>query len=381
MKKRKMKKRILICGGGTAGHIYPAVSVIEEILENYKDIDVLYIGTDKGMEKKIIERLNINFKMVKAAGLIQKGNPAKKIMNYIKFIFNLASGFLSSIKLINAFKPDIIIGMGGYVCAPVLLGAVFLKKKFVLHEQNYIPGRLNKFFSKFCLRIFISFKDTGQFLNIDAKKIVFSGNPVRKIIREALDKKPNYAKFGLLEGKFTITAFGGSLGADKINNSFIEFFEKLKDRESLQFLLISGSRFYEDFKRKNINTLKNSFSLRVFPYIDEMDEVYNLTDLLISRSGANTIAEIASCNIPAILIPYPGAIDNHQYFNAFFLEKSGKAIILRDKNLDGDRLYGILADLENENKKLYNGLKYKQIDFDFINGHKTLTKFLVGEKN
>jgi len=376
-----MKKRILICGGGTAGHIYPAVSVIEEILKNHKDFEVLYIGTDKGMEKKIIERLNINFKMIRAAGLIQKGNPAKKIINYIKFIFNLTIGFLSSIKLINVFKPDVILGMGGYVCAPVLLSAVFLRKIFVLHEQNFIPGRLNKFFSKFCSCIFISFEDTRQFLNISAKKIVFSGNPVRKIIREALDKKPNYAKFGLVEGKFTITAFGGSLGADKINNSFIKLYEKLKDREDLQFLLISGSRFYEDLKRKNINILKSSFSLRVFPYIDEMDEIYNLTDLLISRSGANTITEIAFCNIPAILIPYPGAIDNHQYYNAFFLEKNGKAIILKDENLDGARLYGILVDLEKENKKLYNGLKYKQVDFNFINGHKTLTKFLVGEKN
>ena len=376
-----MKKRILICGGGTAGHIYPAVSVIEEILKNHRDFDVLYIGTDKGMEKKIIERLNINFKMIRAAGLIQKGNPAKKIMNYFKFIFNLTAGFLSSIKLINVFKPDIILGMGGYVCAPVLLSAVFLRKKFVLHEQNFIPGRLNKFFSKFCSCIFISFEDTRQFLNIDAKKIIFSGNPVRKIIREALDKKRNYSKLGLVEGKFTITAFGGSLGADKINNSFIKLYEKLKDREDLQFLLISGSRFYEDLKRKNINVLKNNFSLRIFPYIDEMDEIYNLTDLLISRSGANTIAEIAFCNIPAILIPYPGAIDNHQYYNAFFLEKNGKAIILKDENLDDARLYGILIDLEKENKKLYNGLKYKQIDFNFINGHKTLTKFLVGEKN
>lgn len=376
-----MKKRILICGGGTAGHIYPAVSVIEEILENHKDFDLLYIGTDKGLEKKIIEKLGINFKMVRAAGLIQRGNPAKKLINYIKFIFNLTSGFLSSIKLIKTFDPGIILGMGGYVCAPVLLSAVFLRKRFVLHEQNFIPGRLNKFFSKFCYRIFISFEDTRQFLNINTGKIVFSGNPVRKIIREASNKKPDYAKFGLVGGKFTITAFGGSLGADKINNSFIKLYEKLKDREDVQFLLISGSRFYEDFKMKNINTLKNSYSLKVFPYVDEMDEIYSLTDLLISRSGANTIAEIAFCNIPAILIPYPWAIDNHQYYNASFLEKNGKAIILNDKNLNDEGLYNIFVDLEKENKKLYNGLKYKQIDFNFINGHKTLTKFLVGEKN
>ncbi|HEY5501421.1 MAG TPA: undecaprenyldiphospho-muramoylpentapeptide beta-N-acetylglucosaminyltransferase [Candidatus Humimicrobiaceae bacterium] len=376
-----MKKRILICGGGTAGHIYPAVSIIEEILENHKDFDLLYIGTDKGLEKKIIEKLGINFKMVRAAGLIQRGNPAKKLINYIKFIFNLASGFLSSIKLIKTFDPGIILGMGGYVCAPVLLSAVFLRKRFVLHEQNFIPGRLNKFFSKFCYRIFISFEDTRQFLNINTGKIVFSGNPVRKIIREASNKKPDYAKFGLVGGKFTITAFGGSLGADKINNSFIKLYEKLKDREDVQFLLISGSRFYEDFKMKNINTLKNSYSLKVFPYVDEMDEIYSLTDLLISRSGANTIAEIAFCNIPAILIPYPWAIDNHQYYNASFLEKNGKAIILNDKNLNDEGLYNIFVDLEKENKKLYNDLKYKKTDFNFMNGHKTLTKFLVGEKN
>ena len=376
-----MKKRILICGGGTAGHIYPAVSIIEEILENHKDFDLLYIGTDKGLEKKIIEKLGINFKMVRAAGLIQRGNPAKKLINYIKFIFNLASGFLSSIKLIKTFDPGIILGMGGYVCAPVLLSAVFLRKRFVLHEQNFIPGRLNKFFSKFCYRIFISFEDTRQFLNINTGKIVFSGNHVRKIIREASNKKPDYAKFGLVGGKFTITAFGGSLGADKINNSFIKLYEKLKDREDVQFLLISGSRFYEDFKMKNINTLKNSYSLKVFPYVDEMDEIYSLTDLLISRSGANTIAEIAFCNIPAILIPYPWAIDNHQYYNASFLEKNGKAIILNDKNLNDEGLYNIFVDLEKENKKLYNDLKYKKTDFNFMNGHKTLTKFLVGEKN
>jgi len=376
-----MKKRILICGGGTAGHIYPAVSVIEEILENHKDFDILYIGTDRGMEKKIIEQLDVNFKTIRAAGLIQKGNFVKKIMNYIKFIINLASGFFSSMKLINSFDPGIILGMGGYVCAPVLLGAVFLRKIFVLHEQNYIPGRLNKFFSKFCFRVFISFEDTERFLNINAEKIVFSGNPVRKIIRETSQHKPDYEKFGLLEGKFTVTAFGGSLGADRINNSFIELYEKLNYREDLQFLLICGSRFYENLKSENADIFKNSLSLRVFPYIDEMDEVYNLTDLLISRSGANTIAETAVCNIPAILIPYPYAIDNHQYYNALFLEKNGKAIILNDRNLNAQELYNIFFDLEKENKKLYNDLKNKNIDFNFINGHKKLAEFLVGDKN
>jgi UDP-N-acetylglucosamine--N-acetylmuramyl-(pentapeptide) pyrophosphoryl-undecaprenol N-acetylglucosamine transferase len=376
-----MGKRILVCGGGTAGHIYPAVSIIEEILDNHKDCSILYVGTDKGMERDIIASLNINFMAIKAAGLIQKGSLCKKIINYFKFIFNLISGFLKSIKILIFFKPDIILGMGGYVCAPVLLSAIFLRKKFALHEQNYIPGRLNKFFSKFCTYFFLSFKETADYLKIPESKIIYSGNPVRKIIREAFSKVKNYKKYGLDDGKFTVTAFGGSLGANKINNTIISLYECFKDRDDMQFLLISGSRFYENLKKENekINNLKSS--LKIFPYVNEMDEIYNITDLIISRSGANTVAEIAYCNIPAILIPYPFAINNHQYFNATFLEKNGKAIIINDNNLNSSKLADIIFNLERENKKFYNELKYKKINDNFVNGHKIITKYLVGEKN
>ncbi|MCL5772112.1 MAG: undecaprenyldiphospho-muramoylpentapeptide beta-N-acetylglucosaminyltransferase [Actinobacteria bacterium] len=376
-----MGKRILICGGGTAGHIYPAMSIIEEILDNHKNCNILYVGTEKGMERDIITSLNINFMVIKAAGLIQKGSLFKKIINYFKFIFNLISGFLKSIKILIFFKPDIILGMGGYVCAPVLLSAIFLRKKFALHEQNYIPGRLNKFFSKFCTYFFLSFKETANYLKIPESKIIYSGNPVRKIIREAFSKMKNYKKYGLDDGKFTVTAFGGSLGANKINNTFISLYEIFKDREDMQFLLISGSRFYENLKKENekINNLKSS--LKIFPYVNEMDEIYNITDLIISRSGANTVAEIAYCNIPAILIPYPFAINNHQYFNATFLEKNGKAIIINDNDLNSSKLAEIIFNLERENKKFYNELKYKKINDNFVNGHKIITKYLVGERN
>lgn len=319
--------------------------------------------------------------VIKAAGLIQKGSLFKKIINYFKFIFNLISGFLKSIKILIFFKPDIILGMGGYVCAPVLLSAIFLRKKFALHEQNYIPGRLNKFFSKFCTYFFLSFKETANYLKIPESKIIYSGNPVRKIIREAFSKMKNYKKYGLDDGKFTVTAFGGSLGANKINNTFISLYEIFKDREDMQFLLISGSRFYENLKKENekINNLKSS--LKIFPYVNEMDEIYNITDLIISRSGANTVAEIAYCNIPAILIPYPFAINNHQYFNATFLEKNGKAIIINDNDLNSSKLAEIIFNLERENKKFYNELKYKKINDNFVNGHKIITKYLVGERN
>ncbi|MCE5330004.1 undecaprenyldiphospho-muramoylpentapeptide beta-N-acetylglucosaminyltransferase [bacterium] len=376
-----MGRRILICGGGTAGHIYPAISVIEEIQENYKDAVLLYVGSNKGMEKTIIPGLGIDFVKINASGLIQKGSPVKKTISYLKFVWMLTSGFFKSLKLISNFKPDMVLGMGGYACGPVLLGAVILRKKIALHEQNYIPGRLNKFFSKFCSCIFISFKETKNYLKIPETKIIYSGNPVRKVIRNFSYKERDYEKYGLKKGKFTITAFGGSLGADKINNVFIELFEILRKRENVQFLLISGKRFYDNLKNNNKNLfIENNLSLSVFPYINEMDEVYNITDLIISRSGANSVAEIAYCNIPAILIPYPWAIDNHQYFNAGFLEKNGKAIIIEDANFSCESLIKIINDLEKESKKLYNELKYKKIDIDFIRGHKIITKYLVGEK-
>ena len=276
-----MGKQILICGGGTAGHIYPALSVIEEILDNHKDYSILYVGTDKGMERDIITSLKINFIAIKAAGLIQKGSLYKKIINYFKFIFNLISGFLKSIKILIFFKPDIILGMGGYVCAPVLLSAIFLRKKFALHEQNYIPGRLNKFFSKFCTYFFLSFKETANYLKISENKIIYSGNPIRKIIREAFSKVKNYKKYGLDDGKFTITAFGGSLGANKINNTFISLCESFEDRAGIQFLLISGNRFYENLKKENEKVTNSKLSLKIFPYVNEMDEIYNITDLII----------------------------------------------------------------------------------------------------
>ncbi|MDD5659961.1 MAG: glycosyltransferase, partial [Actinomycetota bacterium] len=169
-----MGRRILICGGGTAGHIYPAVSIIEEIQNNYKDTALLYVGANKGMEKTIIPELGVDFIKINASGLIQKGSFLRKTLNYIKFTGTLIFGFLKSLRIIVGFKPDIVLGMGGYVCGPVLLGAVVLRKKIALHEHNYIPGRLNKFFSKFCSYLFISFKETKNYLKIPETKIIFS---------------------------------------------------------------------------------------------------------------------------------------------------------------------------------------------------------------
>ena len=367
-----MGKRIIICGGGTAGHIYPAIAIIEEVLSLQAGAEILYVGTRKGMEQRIITNSGIKFEHIRAAGILQKGGFVKKLKSYAGFVLSLAGGLLKSISIIKNFNPDCILAMGGYVCAPVLAASILLRKKYFLHEQNYIPGRLNKVFSKRCSKIFISFNDTEKYFDIQKSKIVFSGNPVRKIIREAKSLKKKYLKYGLKEDRFTITAFGGSLGSQNINNVFLQSAEKLGSKfPHLQFLLISGARFYEEAK------LEKSYSdfIKILSYSNEMDEIYNISDLIVSRAGANTIAEIMILNIPSVLIPYPYAINNHQYYNALVLEKEKRALLVDDKALSEEVLYNILKKLISNDYYLYNQLK-KTESCETIKSHKIIADYL-----
>lgn len=378
-----LEKRILICGGGTAGHIYPAVAVIEYIKRKYPGCRMLFIGTKKGMENSFIPALGIDFKTIKASGLIATNNPIKKFSIYIKFLYSLIAGFFSSVKMIIKFKPDFILGMGGYVCGPVLLAAVFLNKKYVLHEQNLIPGRLNKVFSKFSTYIFISFEETKKYFNGKLKKIIFSGNPVRESIKNSRYQIHNYKKWGLSNKRFTIVAFGGSLGADKLNNTVIDLYGYFKLNGNIQILLICGIRYYEEANKRITDKFKTGDTLifKIFPYINEMNEIYAIADLIISRAGANTIAELTATNIPAILIPYPKAIENHQFYNADFLVKNNKAVMILDKDLSEIILTKSIEDLLFNNKEKYNSFKEGRLEFKKLNGEEIIADIIMGAVN
>lgn len=358
-----MRKKILICGGGTGGHIYPALAIIEYIKDSYPLDELLFIGTERGLGRKLISQSGVNYKTVKSRGLILDGSISRKILNIIKFFYSLALGFLQSFKIVLKFKPDIILGMGGYICAPVLLAGIFMGRKITLHEQNYIPGRLNSFFSRFARYIFISFSDTDKYLKVKKNKIIFTGNPVRKAVGQSKNIKPEFEKWGLEKGRFTIVAFGGSLGAEKINNTVINLYNYFKDNDKIQILLICGSRFYNQLVKseKNIIESKGKFILKIFPYISEMQEIYRISNVIISRAGANTISEIIECNIPAILIPYPYAVANHQFYNADFLARKGKAILIEDKDLNEEKIIKIIELLIKDDRKRYKEMKNIEI--------------------
>jgi UDP-N-acetylglucosamine--N-acetylmuramyl-(pentapeptide) pyrophosphoryl-undecaprenol N-acetylglucosamine transferase len=378
-----LEKRILICGGGTAGHIYPAVAVIEYIKRKYPGCRMLFIGTKKGMENSFIPALGIDFKTIKASGLIATNNPIKKISSYFKFLYSLIAGFFNSVNIIIRFKPDFILGMGGYVCGPVLLAAVFLNKKYLLHEQNLIPGRLNKVFSKFSTYIFISFEETKKYFGGKLKKIIFSGNPVRESIKNSRYQIHNYKKWGLDNKRFTIVTFGGSLGAYKINNAVIDSYDHFRLNNNIQILLICGLRYFEDANKKiaDVSKISDTLIFKIFPYINEMDEIYAIADLIITRAGAITIAELIATNIPAILIPYPEAIENHQFYNADFLVKNNKAVMILDKDLNGSILIKSIEDLLFNDKEKYNSIKEKKLEFGKLNGEEIVANTILGVVN
>ena len=308
------------------------------------------------MEKELLGNLNVRFEAVRASGFSVSPNFFKKIFIYLAFIYNFIAGFFSSLIIIKSTKAGFVLGMGGYVCAPVFMAAIVSGKKIAIHEQNFIPGRLNKYFSRFAKYIFISFKDSEEFFNkLKPKKntvIIHTGNPLRMSVRNYYKLKPDYKNWNCIQGRKTIIAFGGSLGAQKINNSIIGLYERLRDDKDMQIILISGSRFYNSLSVR-MNEIKkegDSLILNIYPYIPEIDKLYRIADIIISRSGATTVAELDYTMIFSILIPYPHAIDNHQYYNAEFLINNNKAVLIKDDQLNEERLADELKNLLKKQK-------------------------------
>jgi UDP-N-acetylglucosamine--N-acetylmuramyl-(pentapeptide) pyrophosphoryl-undecaprenol N-acetylglucosamine transferase len=363
-KKNEIKKKIVICAGGTGGHIYPALAVAEYIKDNYKFCEILFISSERGLGAELVPQHNISYRTVKSCGLVTDVNIFRKILNIIKFFYFYIIGFFQSLAIVLKFKPDIILGMGGYVCAPVLTAGIFTGTKTALHEQNYIPGRLNSFFSRFAKFNFISFNDTARYLKAGSDRVIFTGNPLRKTIKTIENSVPEYEKWGLEKGRFTITAFGGSLGAEKINNTVISLYDYFKNDNKIQILLISGKRFYDRLmeNKSGIINPEDKIIFRIFDYISEINEIYHISDLLISRAGANTISEIMEYNIPSILVPYPQAVANHQFYNAEFLVKKGKAIMIEDRDLCEERIIKVIKRLAEADRKKYKEMKSIRIN-------------------
>lgn len=342
--------KVLLTGGGTAGHINPAIAIANYIKGIEKNSQFLFVGTERGLEKTLVPKCGYNIKFIDVLGLKRSLSPKN-----IKVLYNYLKSSRDAKKIITDFNPDVVIGTGGYVCAPVIKAAAKLKIPTLIHEQNVFPGLAIKMLSNIADITAISFEETRNMMK--AKKMVLTGNPLRPNLLKEIDVNSLRNKYGFDE-KPIVLIFGGSLGAPCINKALAQMLDK-----KLGFNLIAstGEKNYEDtmtlISQANVDiaSIKN---VKILPYLYDMEEIFGGADLIVGRAGAITVSEITALGKAAILIPSPYVAHNHQEYNARYLEKNGAAMVITEETLSGDVL------LENINKILENENTLEKMSMD-----------------
>ncbi len=315
--------RVVVTAGGTGGHIYPALAIINKIKELHPDSEFLYIGTHNRMEKDIIPGFGIPFKSIEIYGFNRK-NPCKNVKTVRCFLKSLKD----IKKYLKDFKPDVVVGVGGYVTGPVIYMAHHLGYKTFIHEQNSIPGRANRFLSKYADQIGVSFKSTMK--HFPEYKTTFTGNPCsEEAIKKEIVKK---SSLGLSENKKTVLFVMGSLGSSKMNDFLVKTMSLFQNKP-YEIVFVTGKQFNEAISKQ-----KFPKNVTVVPYIENMPGFMKNVDLMVSRAGASTLSEIIALKVPSILIPSPYVPDNHQFKNAMDLVSKKAAVLIEEKDLKGDFL-------------------------------------------
>lgn len=318
--------KILIASGASAGHLYPALAFAEKMREKEVNVDIAFVSSRRGGIEESISRRGFKLFFISLLPF-----PAcKSFKKFFQAFFCFISSFLESFLIIEKFRPDVVLGFGSYVSFPVLLEAALFKKATVIHEQNVSLGLANKGLSFFVDKVAVGFKETENFQR--RGKAIFTGNPLGKSLRPA--GKDEARRFFNLEDKFTILTVGGSQGAHKINSEFKNSVGLMQKKEAFQFIHLTGKSDYNDLKKEySCITMRHC----VFDFLEPMHLAYSLADLVVSRAGATTIAELVYFQKAALLIPYPYA-GGHQLENAYALEKEAAAIVLREEELGRQRL-------------------------------------------
>ncbi|MDO4662625.1 MAG: undecaprenyldiphospho-muramoylpentapeptide beta-N-acetylglucosaminyltransferase [Tissierellia bacterium] len=331
--------RIIVSGGGTGGHIYPAIAIIQELKNRVKDLEVLYVGTNGGLEEDIVTNLGIDFKSISSMGI-----PRKVSSKLFKSIVKNFKGLGEAKKIIKEFKPDIVIGTGGYVCAAVLYKASKMKIPTVVHESNSYPGMANKFLSKYVDRVLISYEECRKYFKYQ-NKIINTGNPIRNnFIYNVTDK--DYKDLNIKKNIPVVFSFGGSNGSYYLNEA-VKGLSSLMDGK-FYLLHATGKKNYEDMKKE----MPDNEYIRLFPYIDDIQKFYAISDLIIASSGAMTLTEISSLKKASILIPKGYTTENHQQYNAKTYKDNGASEMILEKDLNFRSLYDSIINIVSDKEKL-----------------------------
>jgi len=328
--------RVIIAAAGTGGHINPGIAIANKIKEEEPNSEIIFIGTSRGLENDLVPRAGYELKTIEAYGF------SKSIsIENIKKMYKTFKGYGEAKKIIKEFKPDVVIGTGGYICGATIMSANKLNIPTVLHESNAFPGKAVKMLAKKTNTILVSFEDTIDRIK-KANKIVYTGTPIKYVKKDySQNEKASIIKrIGLSEDKHLVLVFGGSQGAQSINEAIIGII-KSNLNKNYQIMWASGPKQYDIIKEDlskdkiDINNIKNT---KIVPYIYNMEEIMNISDVIVARSGAMTVTEISNLGKPSILIPLPNVSGDHQLYNAKVLEKINATKIILNKDLTTDKL-------------------------------------------
>ena len=354
--------RVVVSAGGTGGHIYPAIAIINKIKQEEPNSEFLYIGSSDRMEKDLIPELGIKFEEINVSGLKRKVT-----LKNVKVLYQFFKARKKCLKIIKEFDPDIVIGAGGYVTGPVVWAGKKLGKKTFIHEQNSVVGLSNKYLTRYADKIGVSFSSTLNYF--PKKKAVLTGNPCSE---KALGmKKAKKEDYGLSKNKKLVLIVMGSLGSRTVNDKIISFIDSFKEKD-YEVMFVTGNTYYE--KVKNIKVPSN---VKIVPFIYEMPSLMKATDLMVSRAGASTMSEILVLNVPTIFIPSPYVTNNHQYKNAMDLVNKDAALILEEKDLEGEKLIKLIDDTLNDKEK-YDSIKNNLKKLGITNSAEKIYEVLKG---
>ena len=337
--------KIVISGGGTGGHIYPAIAIAKKILEKNKDSKILFVGAKGRMEMEKIPEEGFSIIGLEVVG-IQRSLSLKSIFKNLKFPFLLLKSLKNAKKILKDFKPDVVVGVGGYASGPTLRMAHSLNIPTLIQEQNSYAGLTNKWLSKKANKICVAYENMNQFF--DESKLILTGNPVRKDI-ENLNSKVDEAKkyFNVLKSEKVILVLGGSLGAMSINEGIIKSISILND-QPVKLIWQVGKRYFN--KINDQLTQINMKNIHPLPFIKRMDLAYAVSDIVISRAGALSISELTLAGIPSILVPSPNVSEDHQTKNAMSLVSKSAAILVKDDQTE--KLLSVAIELLKNKEQL-----------------------------
>ena len=335
-------KTIIIAGGGTGGHLYPGIALAQEF-EKRHNTNIVFIGTAYGIENKILPKYPYLFKKIAMRGLQRKLS-----LTNLLFPFRFVLSLLQSFFILMHYKPAAIVGTGGYVSGPILMMGILFDVPTFIQEQNSYPGLVNRLLGNRVDQVHVTFKASMKYFN-KQKNIFVSGNPVRGAFN-SVAKSDALRRFHLQQNKCTLFIFGGSQGAHAINQIVLKSLDRLLENGTLQILWATGTADFVEIKKHSASSERVS----VQKYIDDMPAAYAAANLVVCRSGASTLSEIAICGLPAILIPYPYSAADHQLFNAQSVADAGAAVLLPEAKLTENIFLNTINDLINNKQKLEN---------------------------